>query len=515
MSKIERELTALNIKPYRGKAYDLRVDLNYRNIASVPLQVFTLTELQWLNLNVNRLKSLPRDISKLTRLRWLFLENNHFEDFPEIITELKELVRLYMGSNRLRALPSSVGELSKLRYLDISDNKFTAFPACLWSDELRGLEKLFLSNNGITNLPKAVEKLTNLKVLWLNNNKIDWIPYSMGEMKNLEELQLAENRLRILPASLCSNLENLNKGNFENNLLIKEYQDVLKKDIQGLRDLEKSVNSTWMRNGRMEMREWSSGARVPCYTMDSHPCGAALIIYNYEYERDLSERSNSDTFRSEISTIRSILSSMGFSVRVMKNLTSLDLIGSLRNLNLEEHSFHDCLLVCILSQGTFGRFMGVDKIGVSFRNLTEIFTEVNSPNLTGKPKIFLMETNPVEDYGPREQPTSVTPTDDDLLTLMTSVEVIPNEADFLLGYANLQLEKNHDGRRGRRSGYLLTVIRALEKLCGKHHMLDILTIANRKTMDNIAKQDGISLTPVLQSTLRYDLYFDDADELYE
>ena len=94
-------LQGLGISPYRGNAYDLRVDLNYRNLQQLPPDLFNLTELQWLNLNVNKIRDLPAEMSRLSKLKWLYLENNSFERCPDVVCKLTDLVRLYFSCNSL------------------------------------------------------------------------------------------------------------------------------------------------------------------------------------------------------------------------------------------------------------------------------------------------------------------------------------------------------------------------------------------------------------------------------
>ena len=206
---LSRSLTALGITPYKGSAFDLRVDLNYRNMQRLPDDLFKLVDLQWLNLNVNKLRDLPRGMSALKNLKWLYLENNCFDRFPMVLCELKDLMRLYFSSNTVSSLPIQVRQLTRLRLLDLSDNNLSEFPMELCTDSLCNLEKLFLDNHNFTSLPAQISALKGLKLLWLNDNRLEWLPQSLCELIALEELQVKNNCLMYLPAYLTERLSKL------------------------------------------------------------------------------------------------------------------------------------------------------------------------------------------------------------------------------------------------------------------------------------------------------------------
>ena len=74
--------------------------------------------------------------------------------------------------------------------------------------EESGAEVLDLVGKGITELPAAIERLTNLKTLYLSGNRLSSLPPEIGQLVKLEELYLTDNQLSVLPPEI-GNLINL------------------------------------------------------------------------------------------------------------------------------------------------------------------------------------------------------------------------------------------------------------------------------------------------------------------
>ena len=67
---------------------------------------------------------------------------------------------------------------------------------------LTNLEKLDLTKNELTKLPKSIGKLIKLKGLKLTRNKLTSLPESIGKLTNLRLLELGCNKLTYLPKSI-------------------------------------------------------------------------------------------------------------------------------------------------------------------------------------------------------------------------------------------------------------------------------------------------------------------------
>ncbi|OLS14643.1 MAG: hypothetical protein RBG13Loki_1745 [Promethearchaeota archaeon CR_4] len=68
--------------------------------------------------------------------------------------------------------------------------------------QLHFLKDLYLRGNNFADLPPIVTTITSLKCLNLNHNVLKILPETIGALKNLEELVLCHNQLDQLPESI-------------------------------------------------------------------------------------------------------------------------------------------------------------------------------------------------------------------------------------------------------------------------------------------------------------------------
>jgi len=144
--KMFKYLTALDISWWLGK------------IKSIPLEIFTLDNLEHLELTNNEFQNLPCEISQLKNLKELNLSKNEITSLPKEIGQLKNLKTLYLKNNKITSLPKEIGNLERL-------------------------ENLLLSGNDLETIPDEVSELKNLKQLKLDGNNI-----SKEEEQRIREL---------------------------------------------------------------------------------------------------------------------------------------------------------------------------------------------------------------------------------------------------------------------------------------------------------------------------------------
>ncbi|XP_071806406.1 caspase-2-like [Asterias amurensis] len=519
---LQGSLSALGISPYRGNSYDLRVDLNYRNLQKLPSDLFSISELQWLNLNVNRMKDLPADLARLSKLKWLYLENNSFERCPDVVCQLPDLVRLYFSCNSLSYLPGEISNLSNLRWLDLSDNQFTEFPSVLCGGSLTFLEKLFLDSNKITYLPSEIASMKTLKLLWLNDNKLEWLPQALCELTELEELQVKNNPLRNLPMFLASKLTALKVFEWEGCPLIQQLSEACQKGLPGVVDHQAQLHKKAEQKVVVHIRaDVDGGSQRPCYRMRFRPRGVAVIIDNFctletgEFLNGEESRcSSSDGIefpKVEDSTdrLRSVLIKLGFNVRIMRGLMSLDIISALRFLSLEDHSYFDCVIVCILSHGSQGKIVGPDGIAVDVLQLTDIFSRENCPTLADKPKLFflqILESDAKGGRSPRGDAPAAAEVRQD-----HNASMIPDDYDFLLTFALIPKESMSESLWSVYHLYVGVLFNMLETFARKLNLLDVMTtvhleVKKRRIRRANSKESWLQIAPEIQTTLRYNLY---------
>jgi internalin A len=118
----------------------------------------------------------------------------------------QQLEKLNLSQLGLTELPPQIGKLTNLTVLRLGDNQITVIPEAIGL--LTNLSELFLDRNQITHIPEAIGLLTNLSELFLDRNQITHIPEAIGLLTNLSELFLDRNQITHIPETI-GNLSNL------------------------------------------------------------------------------------------------------------------------------------------------------------------------------------------------------------------------------------------------------------------------------------------------------------------
>jgi len=180
-------------------ASERELDLSRLALSELPIQIWDLDRLEFLNLAENRLTALPETIGRLFQLRKLVLSRNELAALPESIGSLARLVTLDVTENRLAALPERIGGLAALQNLSIESNQLLLLPERI--GDLSQLASLDLTGNRLAVLPETIGRLAALRKLVLRRNELVALPESLGSLARLETLDLTGNRLTALPES--------------------------------------------------------------------------------------------------------------------------------------------------------------------------------------------------------------------------------------------------------------------------------------------------------------------------
>ena len=103
------------------------LDMSNRGLTSIPMDVFSRTDLVTLDLSNNRLTGAPpSQIGQLKNLKLLDLSGNKLTGLPAELGQLTKLETLNVSNNKLTGLPLELGNLTQLRVLDITGNAYSA-----------------------------------------------------------------------------------------------------------------------------------------------------------------------------------------------------------------------------------------------------------------------------------------------------------------------------------------------------------------------------------------------------
>lgn len=118
----------------------------------------------------------------------LVLKKKKYTSIPSEIWSFKNLEYLDLSKNKLDSVPVEIKSLKKLKVLKLAKNDFSSMPNVLY--ELKNLEILVISDNEIAFLSPAIQKMKSLKYLDLYRNNIYMVPEEMSQMKSLVKMDL-------------------------------------------------------------------------------------------------------------------------------------------------------------------------------------------------------------------------------------------------------------------------------------------------------------------------------------
>ncbi|KDP38827.1 hypothetical protein JCGZ_04984 [Jatropha curcas] len=193
------------------------LNLSETAIKQLPSSIGHCSQLVALSLSgCTKLQNLPECIGQLQSLKRIYVRGLKFSTLPNNFGYLKSLKELDAIGSGIKTLPSSFNQLSRLECLNFKGCKgLTVWPSSL--SGLNSLQKLNLSNCGISEIPESIGSLVSLKELYLDGNDFESIPASIKQLSHLETFRLNDcKRLRYLPelpgtrlfsASNCTSLE--------------------------------------------------------------------------------------------------------------------------------------------------------------------------------------------------------------------------------------------------------------------------------------------------------------------
>ncbi|KAF7648766.1 hypothetical protein LDENG_00152230 [Lucifuga dentata] len=172
------------------------------NLERIPSAVFSLSNLQELDLKDNKLTTVEEILSlqHCRRLVTLRLWHNNIAYIPEHISKLHFLETLDISWNKLQKLPSRMFYCTKLRHLNVSHNQLTSLPSEVGI--LQSLQYFNASFNSLETLPEELFSCKRLKTLALGNNCLLSLSPRIASLTQVVRLEIKGNRLESLPVEI-------------------------------------------------------------------------------------------------------------------------------------------------------------------------------------------------------------------------------------------------------------------------------------------------------------------------
>lgn len=142
----------------------------------------------------------------------------NYKSVQEVIANHDEntVCSLDLTNQNITEIPRAVLEFKHLHSLLVYENQITTIPADI--DKLTELSQFDLRQNNISVLPPSIGNLKNLQELTLESNRISELPDEIGNLSQLQTLNVSRNDIRSLPSSI-SRLNNLSILSIYNNQL--------------------------------------------------------------------------------------------------------------------------------------------------------------------------------------------------------------------------------------------------------------------------------------------------------
>ena len=163
-----------------------------KNMENIPASVFTLTNLEVLDVGWGGLKSLPPEIENLKKLKELRIGSSKLKTIPKELGNCLEIEELYVSFNELSELPETIGNLKKLRTIEFGGNNIKKLPSSF--KRLSNLVSVSCIRNEFEVFPQELVGLPNLIQIKADYNKIKTLPDDLLAMYNLK-LTVSHNLL--------------------------------------------------------------------------------------------------------------------------------------------------------------------------------------------------------------------------------------------------------------------------------------------------------------------------------
>ena len=165
------------------------------------------------------------------------------------------------------------------------------------------------------------------------------------------------------------------------------------KKLEALLSQKVKEVKTQMEEAR-KLREALEGrADAPVYKMTSKPHGLAVIFVNAKFDVNpqapkiiLNNRAGAPKDEEHfVSTFKFL----GYTTVVHRNLLSNKMYAKMEELNKQDHSEYDSLVVCVSSHGNQRAIYGSDSVEVKRNEFCNLIK--SCPSLKGKPKLFFIQ----------------------------------------------------------------------------------------------------------------------------
>jgi Leucine-rich repeat (LRR) protein len=205
-----------------------RLDLSHQSLTEAPRYIDQCEDLKMLNLSGNtaidlelflnkipnpealevlildslELKKTPSSLKRFIHLKHLSLNGNLELDLEQLFKALVSLPVTFIDlqNNSIQTLPQELQEVKSLRSINLSGNRLASAINYTILGNLPRLESLWITNNGLSQLPTEIGQLSSLRNLYMEHNALKSLPTTLADLKKVWILHAAHNDFKELPA---------------------------------------------------------------------------------------------------------------------------------------------------------------------------------------------------------------------------------------------------------------------------------------------------------------------------
>lgn len=241
------------------------------------------------------------------------------------------------------------------------------------------------------------------------------------------------------------------------------------------------------------------------YNMDHKNRGLALIFNQVNFDTEKPRLSSNKDKEALLQT----LENLHFEVRIYNDCAYAAIKFYIEEARKEDHSENDCILIAILSHGSYDNIWARDTF-YNLESITSSFTAGNCPSLAGKPKLFIVQAcrGNQFDGGFMMESRRRTQTDG----MASKSYKLPNNSDFLIAHSTVPGYVSWRGSKG--SWFIQTLCNELKEKGTQYDIQRLMTDVKRKVAFDFESHntgdpetDGQKQIPTTTSTLLRTMVF--------
>lgn len=218
--------------------------------------------------------------------------------------------------------------------------------------------------------------------------------------------------------------------------------------------------------------------------MTAEPRGVALIIKNKTFNPLLALETREGS-ENDVAELDVLFKSLKFEVQTKQDLGKKQLFNTLKEVANEDHSEHDCFVLCLMSHGKKGDHILCSGGGsIHIDEVLEMFNSVNCKTLEGKPKVVIVQAcrgnkeDAVGDEPKRKRSKLFTEPPATAICDVQFDERAHKNADFLIANSTVDDHVSYI-RSSQGSYFVVSLVKVFREKRQDEHLLELMTSVNK------------------------------------